>query len=310
MPRQRPGAPRHDRPLMTDPSQTAQARAWFAEDIRAVAPVVHDPRVAGAFAAVPRERHLGPGPWRLHARLDFRASHQSASDDSRHLYHDTLVSIDAASGINNGLPSLWALVLDHLAVAPGATVLQVGAGVGYYTAILAELVTERGRVVAYEVEAPLAARARDALAGYPQVEVVPGDAMAAGDLPALDVVVACAGVTHAPRPILDRLSEGGRMVLPLTGADSSGMLMHLTRDGDALPIRSLGPCSFYPCHGARTKGEARALSAAFEARPMARSEVGRYVLGDPPGDEDGVWVVGDGYWIERRPSAAARAGPS
>lgn len=100
------------------------------------------------------------------------------------------------------------------------------------------------------------------------------------------------------------------MVLPLTGADGSGMLMHLARGGDALPIRSLGPCSFYPCRGARTEGEARALSAAFEARPMARWEVGRYVLGDPPGGGEGMWVVGDGYWIERREGAAARSGPS
>jgi protein-L-isoaspartate(D-aspartate) O-methyltransferase len=52
-----------------------------------------------------------------------------------------------------------------------ATVIHVGAGTGYYTAILAHLVGPEGRVHAYEIEADIAARAAENLAGYPNVRV-------------------------------------------------------------------------------------------------------------------------------------------
>ncbi|MBZ9736436.1 MULTISPECIES: protein-L-isoaspartate O-methyltransferase family protein [unclassified Mesorhizobium] len=96
------------------------------------------------------------------------------------------------------MPSLWALVFDHLNTAPGQTVLQVGAGAGYFTAILAELTDSGGRVIAYEIDEEFARRAQSNLAHYAQVEVVSGDAPQAVDLPDLDVVIAFAGVTHVP----------------------------------------------------------------------------------------------------------------
>ena len=59
-----------------------------------------------------------------------------ASDPER-LYEDVLVGIDARRGINNGQPSLHAQAIDALGLKEGETVLQIGAGAGYYTAILA-----------------------------------------------------------------------------------------------------------------------------------------------------------------------------
>ncbi|MEM7709585.1 MAG: rRNA adenine N-6-methyltransferase family protein [Pseudomonadota bacterium] len=267
------------------------ARRWFAEDLRAVVPV-RDDRVVDAFATVPRERFLGPGPWRLHSRMGGLRMHLSADADPRHLYHDVLVAIDAVSGINNGQPSLWAMVFDALAVAPGETVLQVGAGTGYYTAILAELVGPTGRVVSFEVEPRLAERAAAALTDRANVEIVLGDATLA-DLPKLDVVVACAGVTHVPETWRGRLAKGGRMVLPVTGARSWGFLMKLDRGPDGMPVRSLGPCGFYPCEGARRDGEAAAWDEILAAR---RPVEGTYRLGVVPDGREAM-VAGDGWWI-------------
>jgi len=208
-----------------------------------------------------------------------------------------LVSIDDASGINNGLPSLWALVFDNLDIKPGDTVLQVGAGVGYYTAILAELVTDQGHVIAYEIEDGLAALAQENLRHYQQVEIVAGNATEVDIFPELDVVVACAGVTHVPKEWLRYLSEKGRMVLPFTGENQWGFLLHLHKNGDDLPIRSLGPCGFYHCFGARISEEERALTLALNLTEGAAPNIGRYHLGLPENDQFDAWVIGNSYWI-------------
>ena len=73
-------------------------------------------------------------------------------------------------GINNGQPSLWAYLFDHLDLLPGEQVLHLGCGTGYYTAIIAELVGSAGRVTAVEIDATLARKARAALADGPQVK--------------------------------------------------------------------------------------------------------------------------------------------
>lgn len=284
---------------MHDETDIITARRWFALDIKEAAPVVHNQRIVDAFSSVSREEYLGDGPWGIHSRLGIGAIHQSATSSPMHVYHDVLISIDQASGINNGLPSLWGRVFDNLNIEPGDTILQVGAGTGYYTAILAELVASKGRVIAYEIEDNLAKQAKANLQHYAQVEVISGDATEAKGLPQIDVVVACAGVTHVPLLWLNHLSGVGRMVLPVTGGNQWGFLMHLARDGDDLPIKSLGPCGFYHCAGARLAEEEQALAAAlklFDGRPPDK---GCYHVGQPDGHAKRVWVTGQSYWISR-----------
>ena len=247
-----------------------------------------------AFAAVPRERFLGPGPWRVHRWG--APPHTTPTDDPRELCHDMLVAIDEGRDLNNGSPSLWARVLDHMDLAPGATVLQVGAGPGYFTAILAELVGPEGHVIAFEVEEDLARRAARALGDRPQVEVVAGDATAARNLPALDAVVAAAGVTHPPEAWLSRLAPGGRMMLPLTADDWKGILLLLRRDGERVRASSLGPCGFYPCRGARDAREAAALAEALGGGVPPLAELHR---GAPANGDERVWYAGRGFWLSR-----------
>ena len=94
------------------------------------------------------------------------------------------------------------------APAPGNTVLHVGAGTGYYTAILAALVGDSGNVVAYEIENDLASAARKNLQHLPNVEVFAASAMD-GPLPTADVIYVNAGATHPPAIWLDALNPGG-----------------------------------------------------------------------------------------------------
>ncbi len=95
------------------------------------------------------------------------------------------------------------------------------AGVGYYTAIMAELVGPSGRVTGIEFDPELAARAKANFAGRPNVEILAGDGATVPFDPA-DVIYVNAGATRPAPAWLDRLKEGGRLVLPLTTAKGFG----------------------------------------------------------------------------------------
>ena len=189
---------------------------------------VRDPRIEAAFAAVRREDFVGSPPWRIGSGGFLGVA---SSDDPARLYEDVLVAIDAERRINNGQPSLHAQSLDALGLRDGETVLQIGAGAGYYTAILAELVGAKGRVIAYEIAQDIAARAAANLSPYPQVEVRARSGVE--DLPQADAIYVSAAASHPVRAWLDALKPSGRLVFPLQAAGSSGAML----DGDAARTR-------------------------------------------------------------------------
>jgi protein-L-isoaspartate(D-aspartate) O-methyltransferase len=90
---------------------------------------------------------------------------------------------------------------------PGEHVVHIGAGVGYYMAILAELVGAAGRVTAIEFDAELAARATANLARTPHARAIPGDGTRVVFEPA-DIIYVSAGATRPADAWLDRLKEG------------------------------------------------------------------------------------------------------
>ncbi|HMK81877.1 MAG TPA: methyltransferase domain-containing protein [Xanthobacteraceae bacterium] len=280
-------------------------RRWFAEDLRLRTPVTRNLAVIEAFATVPRERLLGgPGPWQV---ISYNRIEQpfTTPDAAPHwVYHDVLVAIDPARGLNNGAPSFWAHNLDHLDLTRGERVLQVGAGTGYYSAILAELVGPQGRVVASEHDAELAERARANLAPWPQVEVVPGDGRThdPGDV---DAVVAFAGSTHPAQLWLDRLAEGGRLLIPLTGENRWGFMLRAIRRGEAFEAASIGWVGIYPCAGGRDDDAATRLSAALalaNRKPACELPIRALHRGAPPECAvSRVWYQAPGFWLERTP---------
>ena len=102
--------------------------------------------VIDAFATVPREHFFGPGPWRVLSPMALGEYWSTEDADPRHLYHDVLIAIDEARRLNNGQPSLWARMYDQLELSRGDHVVHVGAGNGYDSAILAEIVGPAGRL--------------------------------------------------------------------------------------------------------------------------------------------------------------------
>ena len=192
----------------------AEARARYAERL-ASALRAPDPALHAAFAAVPREDFLGPPPWTLLATGPLPLVTHEPDD----LYHDVLVVLDADKNINNGSPSLHAMMLHRLDVRPGGRVLHVGAGTGYYTAILAELVGPQGQVTAVEFDAALAAAARKNLQPWPQATVVHGDGAAYPTEP-VDRIYVNFGLADPADAWLDNLAPGGVLILPLTAPAS------------------------------------------------------------------------------------------
>lgn len=122
-----------------------------------------DPRLERIFELVPREAFLPPGPWKVMVAERYL---KTPSADAAYIYQNNLVALDADKGINNGEPFLHAAWIGAVAPKPGETVTHVGAGTGYYSAILSMLVLAGGSVNAFEIDEKLAAAARHNLAPF------------------------------------------------------------------------------------------------------------------------------------------------
>ena len=271
--------------------RSSNLREFFARYVTAQGRA-RDPRIEKAFATVKRDLFAGPGPWSIN--IPGVGYIKTPNDDLAFIYQDTLVALDAARGINIGQPSAHARWLDALGLHEGETVLQVGVGAGYYTSILAHLVGDTGQVHGFEIDAPLAARAKENLKSLPQADVQARSGIADG-LPKVDAIYVCAGITQPSWTWIDALRPNGRLVFPLqAGGEIGGMLMIRRPEGGLIwPAHFLSPAWFIPCTGPQDDEAGRRLSAAF-SRGDAKAV--RSFRVDSPIDET-CWFAGDGWWL-------------
>ncbi len=132
-----------------------------------------NPTLEDAYATVPREAYLGPGPWPL---LRWPGGYLTTPDaDPAWLYSDILVGIVTERRLNNGQPSAHATWIGAAAPASGEHVVHVGAGVGYYSAIMSHMAGPSGALTAIEFDPDLASRAAANLAHLPGARVLQGD---------------------------------------------------------------------------------------------------------------------------------------
>ena len=82
--------------MTTTPNAVERARRWYAEELRFTAKV-SSPAVIDAFATVPRERFVGPGPWRIKSPMSLAEYWTTGDADPRHVYHDVLIALDEDS---------------------------------------------------------------------------------------------------------------------------------------------------------------------------------------------------------------------
>jgi protein-L-isoaspartate(D-aspartate) O-methyltransferase len=279
-------------------SDIQAAREQYAADLQA-AVAMRSAALRQAFARVPREHYLGAGPWKIFSMADWRY-HETPDADPVHLYRDVLIGIDPDRLLNNGQPSSHAMWMDALDPHADEHVVHVGTGVGYYTAILADVVGAGGRVTGIELDPRLAARARQNLAHLPWVQVIEGNGTTydPGDA---DAIYINAGATHVVRLWLDRLRPGGRLVVPLVRwptdpsearASGSGVVLCVSRQGEDWSARIVSVVGIFPCVGAVDAAADRALADALARGTDSGATFA--VRRDPQPRDDRCWLHGDG----------------
>ena len=291
---------------MKTPRGLAAARRAFAKQMLASVGASDDARLERAFADTPREAFLGAPPWLITRGVGYTP----VPDDPALLYQDVLVALKADKSLNNGSPSLHAHWLHAARVQIGERVVHIGAGGGYYTAILSRLAGARGRVAAVEFDPDLAAAAAAHLASYGNVTLVQGDGALWPREPA-DLVYVNFAVDRPASPWLERLKPQGRLIFPLgtiarrPGAPSYGLGLRVERVGDdgVYAARSLGGAYFVRAEGdgrlLAEGAEREALLAAFESGALAAVRSLRWRVAASPR----ALFVGDGWSLGADPPA-------
>jgi len=185
---------------------------------------IRDERVLAAMADVPRELFLPP-----------RLRHDA--------YDDRALPIDFQQTISQ--PYIVALMTEALGLTGEETVLEIGTGSGYQTAVLCELARE---VISIERHDALSAHAGTVLAnlGYANVTLLVGDgSRGRPELAPFDRVIVTAAAVTCPPALLDQLRDGGTLVMPI-GPEHNQILEAIHKVGDQQRIESLTPCRFVP----------------------------------------------------------------
>jgi len=177
--------------------------------------------------------------------------HRALMDVPRHLfvpqslmlisYQDTPLPIGFDKTISQ--PFIGAVMLELLAIEPGARVLEVGTGLGYQAAVMTEMGAEVFSVEVVE-EFAEAAKGRFAALGY-DVEVRVGDGSRGWSEHApFDRVLVTAAAAEPPAQLIDQLRPGGRMVIPLGGEEVQQLsVVEKAGNGD-ISTRALMPVRF------------------------------------------------------------------
>jgi protein-L-isoaspartate(D-aspartate) O-methyltransferase len=211
-------------PVAPDAERSAARELALAGQI--VARGVRDARVLSALRRVPRHAFVPPA--------------ESAS-----AYGDHPVPIGFGQTVSQ--PYIVAFMTEQLGLAGSETVLEVGTGSGYQTAVLAEIAAH---VYTLEILAPLAdeAQARLTRLGYRNVSARQGDGYAGWPEAApFDAIIVTAAAPYVPEPLRRQLKDGGRLIVPL--GDECQELLLVTRRGDGWDERRVLPVRFVPMTG-------------------------------------------------------------
>jgi len=192
---------------------------------------IRDERVLAAMGEVPREKFV---PARHHDLA----------------YEDAPLPIEEGQTISQ--PYIVALMLEAAEIAPTARVLEVGAGSGYATAVIARLAKEAFGIEWHDALARLASSRLENLE-VSNAHVMQGDGtLGWPDRAPFDAIVVSAGGPDVPKALLEQLAIGGRLVIPVGSELRSQELLAITRTAEhAYDRRSLGTVQFVPLVGAQ-----------------------------------------------------------
>ena len=151
-------------------------------------------------------------------------------------------------------PYVVALMTKLLDLDRGDRVLEVGTGSGYHAAVLSRIAKE---VYSIEIDSAVASQAKQRLAalGYYNINVRHGDGYQGWpDKAPFDAILLSAAPPRLPKPLLDQLRVGGRMVVPVGGSFFQDLLV-ITKTADGLEKRTVIPVRLTPMTGRVRDGE-------------------------------------------------------
>jgi protein-L-isoaspartate(D-aspartate) O-methyltransferase len=190
---------------------------------------IFDALILDAFREVPREEFVD-------------------EEHRRWAYDDHPLPIEAGQTISQ--PYIVALMIQAAEITPGDKVLEVGAGSGYAAAVIGRIAE---RVVAIERHGELAQIARERMTrlGYDNVRILQGDGTrGCPDEAPFDAILAAASGSHIPKPLVDQLSPGGRLVMPVGDPGWVQELVKVTKRPDGtISHENLGGVRFVPLIG-------------------------------------------------------------
>lgn len=190
---------------------------------------INNPRVLEAMQSVPRHEFV-------------------PAQQIPQAYQDHPLPIGYGQTISQ--PYIVALMTEKLDLEPGDKVLEIGTGSGYQAAVLAEITDQ---VYTVEIIPELAERAAKTLqeTGYTEVKTLDADGYYGWEEHApYDAIVVTAAPDHVPRPLIQQLKDGGRLVIPVGPPGGYQTLWQLTKQGDDVTTRNLGGVRFVPFTGA------------------------------------------------------------
>ena len=144
-------------------------------------------------------------------------------------------------------PYIVAFMTELLELKGDEKVLEIGTGSGYQAAVLAELAKE---IYTIEIIESLASTAREKLSelGYQNVRVKAGDGYSGWPEAApFDAIIVTAAPDHIPKPLIEQLKEGGRMVVPV-GIHTQELVKIIKRSGRIDTTHTI-PVLFVPMTG-------------------------------------------------------------
>ena len=218
-------AKQREQPKQPDPTEAARTKMV---DETIVARDIKDARVIAAMRKVPRHEFV---PDNLRARA----------------YEDAPLAIGFDQTISQ--PYIVAAMTEAMHVGPGSKVLEIGTGSGYQAAVLAEIGAD---VYSIEIVEPLGKRTAATLArlGYTKLHLRIGDGYQGWPEAApFDAIVVTAAPPEVPKPLVDQLTVGGRLVIPVGGQHEDQDLRVITRTASGTTTESLYPVRFVPMTG-------------------------------------------------------------
>jgi protein-L-isoaspartate(D-aspartate) O-methyltransferase len=213
--------------VTTMPDYSAEREAMVERQLKRRG--ITELQIVEAFGAVPREAFV--------------------SADYGHLaYGDHPLPIEAGQTISQ--PYIVALMIQAAGIEPGAKVLEVGAGSGYAAAVISRIA---GKVIGMERQHDLVEVARSRLErlGYANVEIIEGDGTrGCREHAPFDAILAAASGSHVPKPWVEQLTDGGRIVMPIGDPHWVQELIKVTKGPDGTLIQeNLGGVRFVPLIG-------------------------------------------------------------